>query len=190
MKCFDKTSRSVSTEVFLRSPFWFYISMIKDGGITIMQNDYCTEHFDTTGWFLVISLARNKTHILQILRETGGIHSSFFFSRSMLLKESTVQSRKRSTYSWGLFKSTGFLRRSEKFWKVWSRCSWFQGFGRMIKLQEMRWNTFSFRSIKLLFVQEPWIFTNVFTAVGKNKNKKKTHLPGDPTLTFTLLLMA
>lgn len=42
------------------APFWFYISMIKDGEIARMQNDYCTEHFDMTGWFLVISLARNK----------------------------------------------------------------------------------------------------------------------------------
>lgn len=37
-----------STYFVCVAPFWFYISMIKDGETAIMQNDYCTEHFDMT----------------------------------------------------------------------------------------------------------------------------------------------
>lgn len=58
-----------------------------------MQNDYCTEHFDTTGWvffffvfFLVISLARSdiykektKTHVLQIFNRNRRNTFLYFF---------------------------------------------------------------------------------------------------------------
>lgn len=53
--------------------------MFKDGEVAIMQNDYCTEHFDVTGWFLVISLTRDKTHILQILNRNRRNTFLYFF---------------------------------------------------------------------------------------------------------------
>lgn len=112
-------SYCINSSVFCVAPFWFYISMIKDGGIAIMQNDYCTEHFDMTGWFLVISLARNKTHILQILTETGGIHSYIFFQVHVAEGEHSPEQKETGCSDpfrvEAFSKSAGFLRRSEKF---------------------------------------------------------------------------
>lgn len=38
----------------------------------------------------------------------------------------------------------------------------------------VRWNTFSFRSVKLLFLQEPWIFTNTELFLSAVEKKKRT----------------
>lgn len=136
----------------LWSSFWFYISVIKDGDIAIMQNDYCTEHLDVTRWFLVIRLARNKTHTLQIW--TGGIHSQSSFqvhgAEGALRPEQTPWSS--STARVPLFMILELWRDDKVAGNV-------------------RWNTFSVGSIEPSFLQEPRSFTNTqhFSSGEKQK---------------------
>lgn len=80
----------------------FYISTINDGEISIMQNGYCTELFKTQqGGFVFFSFlwsvsSETRAHFADLNRNMRNTFLDFL-SRSMLLKESRVQIRRRTS---------------------------------------------------------------------------------------------
>lgn len=134
-----------------------------------MQKDYCTEHFDMTGWFLVISLAKNiRKHFASFNRN---MTNTFLCSPGPCCWRRAQSRAERETGCSDLFvdtikllrplktteqPTTGLLHRSAKSG---AGCSWFQCFGRTIGCRNVRWNTFSFRST-LLDLYKHWTVLN------------------------------
>lgn len=114
-----------------------------------MQNNYCTEHFDTTGWFLVISLARNKQTNKNFCRfeQKPEEYILIFFpgpccwrrAQSGAEKEGLQRSVSRCTKTVEAFEDniSAIYRVPTQVCKVWSRMFVISGLWKDDKLQEM-----------------------------------------------------